>query len=125
MRSFLVDTHAFLWFLDGDSSLSITARGLIADPTNQVLVSVASLWEAAIKRGLGKLALPDDFPDLLETAGFETLAVEAEDAWSVADLPQHHGDPFDRLLIAQASNRGIPIITGDPRFAAYEVELRW
>lgn len=125
LRRYLADTHAVLWFLDGDLSLPPSARELIQDPTNQVWVSVASLWEAAIKRGLGKLRPPPDLPDLIAAEGFELLAVAPEDAWSVADLPHHHRDPFDRLLIAQAVSRDVPIITGDPQFSEYEVATRW
>ena len=106
-------------------TLPPSVRELIADPTSQVWVSVASLWEAAIKRGLGKLRLPPNLLDVIAAESFELLAVSPEDAWSVADLPHHHRDPFDRMLIAQAIGRDVPIITGDPQFSDYEVKICW
>jgi PIN domain nuclease of toxin-antitoxin system len=98
---------------------------LIAEPTNDALVSVASLWEIAIKRSIGKLSVPDDLPDTTVQRGFAWLPVTPRHAWEVSALPLHHRDPFDRLLVAQARVEGIPIVTGDPRFAAYGVDVRW
>jgi PIN domain nuclease of toxin-antitoxin system len=121
----LVDTHALLWWLIDDAGLSQTARQALSDPANDVLVSTASVWEIAIKRALGKLSAPDDLPDYIEAQGFGWLPVQAEHAWRVGDLPPHHRDPFDRLLVAQSLVERIPIVSADARFAAYGVDTRW
>jgi PIN domain nuclease of toxin-antitoxin system len=121
----LVDTHALLWWLNDDPALSDTARAALADPRNEPLVSIASLWEMAIKRSLGKLSAPDDLPERIIEQGFAWLGVEARHAWLVRALPMHHRDPFDRLLVAQAVTEGLPVITTDPSFRAYGVEICW
>jgi len=121
----LVDTHVLLWWLTNDSNLSNTARTEIADPENEPLVSIASLWEIAIKRSLGKLSAPDDLPDRISNEGFAWLALAPHHAWEVRQLPMHHRDPFDRLLIAQAVIERIPVVTADPRFQPYGVDIRW
>jgi PIN domain nuclease of toxin-antitoxin system len=121
----LVDTHVLLWWLTDDSSLSATAGSAIADPDNELLVSVASLWEIAIKRSLGKLTAPDDLPDRISDEGFSRLSLGASHAWEVGRLPMHHRDPFDRLLVAQALVERLPVITADPRFQPYGVDVRW
>jgi len=90
-----------------------------------VTVSVASLWEIAIKTALGKLDAPDDLPARVGEMGFEMLPVEPDHAWAVRSLPHHHSDPFDRLLIAQAQAERMPIVTADPAFAAYDVPVVW
>ena len=125
MTRLLVDTHAVLWWLADDPTLSDTARAAIGDPGNEPLVSAASLWEIAIKRALGKLSAPDDLPDVIANEGFGELPVVARHAWAVRGLPLHHRDPFDRLLVAQARVEGLPVVTGDPGFAAYGVGIRW
>lgn len=125
MSRLLVDTHALLWWLTDDSALSPTAREALADPASEPLVSTATVWEIAIKRSLGKLTAPDDLPDRIAHDGFSWLAISAAHAWQVRDLPTHHRDPFDRLLIAQALSEHLPIITTDARFREYGVEVRW
>jgi PIN domain nuclease of toxin-antitoxin system len=121
----LVDTHAVLWWLADDEALTESARTVMADPQNDLLVSTASVWEAAIKRALGKLTAPDDLPDVIEEEGFVFLPVSPLHAWGVGTLPAHHRDPFDRLLIAQAQAERLAVVTGDERFAAYGVDVRW
>ena len=125
MKRLLVDTHVLLWWLAGDPALSSNAHAAIADPANVPLVSVASLWEIAIKRSLGKLTAPDDLPDRITEHGFEWLPISSAHAWAVRDLPLHHRDPFDRLLVAQATVERLPVVTADPRLAAYAVETCW
>ena len=125
MTRLLVDTHALLWWLTDDAGLSDAARAALADPANDVLVSTASVWEIAIKRALGKLQAPDDLPDHIAAQGFGWLPVAAEHAWRVRDLPPHHRDPFDRLLVAQALSERMAIISADARFGAYGVETWW
>jgi PIN domain nuclease of toxin-antitoxin system len=120
----LVDTHALLSWLADDPSLSPAAREAIANPTNEPLVSAASMWEIAIKRSLGKLTAPDDLPDRIADERFAWLPVTAQHAWQVRDLPMHHSDPFDRILVAQAVIEGLPVVTTDARFAEYGVDVR-
>jgi PIN domain nuclease of toxin-antitoxin system len=120
----LLDTHAVLWFVAGDRRRigpSLQAR-IEADATT---VSVASLWEIAIKAALGRLEAPTDLPERIEQLGFELLPVAADHAWRVRHLPFHHRDPFDRLLIAQAQVERMPIVTADGSFDDYEVEVVW
>ena len=125
MNRLLVDTHALLWWLADDPGLSPAARGALADPTHEPLVSTASLWEIAVKRSLGKLEVPDDLPAQILADGFAWMSVEPAHAWAVRSLPLHHRDPFDRLLIAQAIVERLPVVTADARFAAYGVEACW
>ena len=121
----LVDSDVLLWHLSDDARLGPKATAAIEASTAEVLVSAASLWEIAINVGLGKLNAPEDLPARIEPLGFGLLNVTAEDAWRVRMLAHHHGDPFDRLLIAQAQARALSIVTGDPAFADYEVKLIW
>ena len=120
----LIDAHALLWFLAGDSK-RITKALRTRIEAEAMLVSTATLWEIAIKVGLGKLEAPDDLPARVEQLGFESLPVTADHAWQVRDLPSHHRDPFDRLLIAQAQVERLPVVTADPSFAAYDVTVVW
>lgn len=110
----LLDTHSFLWFIDGNASLSPTARTLIEVADNQPLLSMASLWEMAIKLSIGKLSLGQPFkaliPEQMRLNGIELLPIEIGHVVVVAKLPFHHRDPFDRLLIAQAMVEQIPIV---------------
>lgn len=120
----LLDTHVLLWFLAGESK-RVSAQLRSEIEAGPAIVSVASLWEIAIKRDLGKLTAPDDLPERIGSSGFDLLAVEAEHAWAVQGLPHHHRDPFDRLLIAQANVERLPIATAAPVFSRYDVEVRW
>lgn len=121
----LLDTHAVLWWLADDPALPSRPREAIADPANEVLVSTASLWEVAIKATVGKLTVPDDLPERISAGGFAWLQVTREHAWEVRALPFHHRDPFDRLLVAQARVEGTPLLSGDGRLGAYDVDRRW
>jgi PIN domain nuclease of toxin-antitoxin system len=125
MSRLLVDTHALLWWLTDDPALSPSARDAIADPVNEPFVSAASVWEIAVKRSLGKLTAPDDLPDRIAEEGFPWLPISATHAWQVRELPLHHRDPFDRILVAQALIERLPIITTDPHFGQYGVQVRW
>jgi PIN domain nuclease of toxin-antitoxin system len=119
----LVDSHVLLWFVTGNRSrISPALRERIEAGA---LVSIASLWEIAIKAALGKLKAPDDLPRRVEELGFELLPITADHAWHVRSLPNHHGDPFDRLLIAQAQVERLAIVTADPAFGAYDVPVVW
>jgi PIN domain nuclease of toxin-antitoxin system len=121
----LVDTHVLLWWLIDDPALSPAARDAIADPVNEPLVSAASVWEIAIKRSLGKLTAPDDLLDRIADEGFAWLPISANHAWQVGELPLHHRDPFDRILVAQALIERLPIVTTDSHFGPYGVQVRW
>ncbi len=125
----LLDTHSFLWFINADTQLSITARALIEEPTNQPFLSVASLWEMAIKISLGKLQLAQPFetliPAQLRLNGIALLGITISHTAMVATLPFHHRDPFDRLLIAQARVEEIPIVSKDAAFDDYEITRLW
>jgi PIN domain nuclease of toxin-antitoxin system len=121
----LVDSHVLLWYLSGDPRLGPKPTAAIEAQSAEVTVSAASLWEIAIKVGLGKLEAPSDLPERIEPLGFQLLNVTPDDAWRVRTLPHHHGDPFDRLLIAQAQAGSLPIVTGDPAFADYDVTVIW
>ncbi|MGA7876586.1 MAG: type II toxin-antitoxin system VapC family toxin [Desulfoferrobacter sp.] len=125
----LLDTHTFLWFIVGDERLPQVARNMIADIANEVLLSVASLWEIAIKTSLGKLVLGRPFeeliPEQLILNRIEILPIGLDDLSEVARLPFHHRDPFDRLIIAQAVRKGLPIVGKDGEFAFYQVQLIW
>ncbi len=118
----LLDTHALLWWLAG-SRMTVEARDQIADGSNAVAVSAASVWEIAIKRAIGKLRLRGSIVDHIRDGGFDALAVSGEHAERAGALPPHHRDPFDRVLVAQAQLKGLVIVTRDPSFAAYDVEV--
>jgi PIN domain nuclease of toxin-antitoxin system len=111
-----------LWWL-ADAVLSADAREAIADDRNLVAVSAATAWEISIKRGLGKLDSPDDLEEQLEANGFVPLPITIADGLAAGHLPRHHDDPFDRMLVAQAQARSLTVVTRDPRFASYGVEL--
>jgi PIN domain nuclease of toxin-antitoxin system len=121
----LLDSHAFVWWAESNRALSNAARTAIADPGNEVLVSVAGVWELVIKAQLGKLPLPDDVETMMVSLGFSLLAINFIHLRRYAALQRHHKDPFDRMMIAQALAEGIPIATADRRFAAYGVQIVW
>lgn len=125
----LLDTHSFLWFIAGSPELSATAKSLIEDDDNNSLLSVASVWEIAIKLSLGKLTLEKPFEDLIPQQIVENaitlLNISIPHTVIVTTLPFHHRDPFDRLLIAQAKVEKIPIVSRDEVFDIYDVERLW
>lgn len=117
----LLDTHVVLWWLADAAALGATAREAIA--RSEVLVSAASAWEIAIKRALGKLHAPAELAEALAANGFLALPVTVDHALGAGALPRHHGDPFDRMLVAQARAENLTIVTADPRLSSYEVPL--
>jgi PIN domain nuclease of toxin-antitoxin system len=119
----LLDTHILLWWLDDDPRLAVTLRKAILDGTNEILVSSITVAEIEIKKALGKLDVPRELLALLDEAGFRTLPLSAVHAQQLRDLPPHHADPFDRMLVAQAIVEGVPLATADARLAAYDLEL--
>lgn len=118
----LLDTHALLWWL-ADRELGVDARAAIEDPLNEVFVSAATAWEISIQRALGKLRVPDDLTTQLEANDFTPLAISIDHAFAAGSLPKHHDDPFDRMLIAQATLEELTLVTRDQHFAAYDVRL--
>lgn len=125
----LLDTQCWLWWHGTPSRLNQAAQKAIEDRRNQLFLSAASSWEIAIKWALGKLRLPlppsQFIPGRLLRGQTKALAIEHMHALTVASLPLHHKDPFDRLLIAQARIEKLRILTADPSFSLYEVEILW
>lgn len=125
----LLDTHAFLWWVEDAPVLSKKARTTISDPSHECLLSLASCWEMAIKLRLGKLRLPSAIerfiPDQLAANGFRQLGIDFRHVARVATLPFHHRDPFDRLLAAQAIEERCSIVSADPMFRKYGVKRIW
>lgn len=121
----LLDTHVLLWWVDGGSELSALQRRAIGRSANQVWVSVASAWEMAIKASLGKLRLASPVGDYLArhlpANRFQLLNITLDHAARVEALPFHHRDPFDRLLIAQAKQENLTVVSKDPVFLRYGV----
>jgi len=125
----LLDTHAFLWWIADDARLSRTARDVIASPDNEIIFSAASAWEIAIKARSGRLTLQVDadafISDQLASNAFEVLPVMLRHALRVYSLPDHHRDPFDRLLVAQAQIENVPMLTADTELARYAIHTVW
>lgn len=124
----LLDTHTIIWFINGDAELSEKARTVIEKDAASNVVSVASLWEIAIKVSLGKLELTRPFSEIktqLDENGFQLLPITWEDTLLIASLPFHHRDPFDRILIAQSINNNLSVITKDDHFKLYAVPVIW
>jgi PIN domain nuclease of toxin-antitoxin system len=125
----LLDTQAFLWFVTDDTRLSTGARAAIENSANERALSIASIWEMAIKNALGKLTFTEPFHQFVvqETAAnqIELLAITVEHAIAVAFLPMHHKDPFDRLIIAQAAAEHLTIVRVDAAIDKYGVTRIW
>lgn len=125
----LVDTHAWLWMLTSPDRLPPPTREIVGDPATEVLLSAASAWEIAIKYHLGRLPLPEApstyVPSRVAASGCAALAIDHTHALHAGLLPDHHRDPFDRLLVAQAQLLGVPLVSGDKALSAYDVEVLW
>ncbi len=123
----LLDTHVFLWFISADARLPITHRIAIQDPANQVFLSVASVWEAVIKNQRGHLPLPAPpssyLPQLRQTHGLTSLTIDEGAMSALANLPAHHRDPFDRLIVAQAIQHSLILATLDTQLSAYPIQI--
>ena len=123
----LLDTQVWLWMLAAPDRLSTESRALLVAAENELLLSAASAWEIAIKHGLGQLQLPESpakyIPRMMVHTSVTPLPIHHRHALHVAELPAHHRDPFDRLLVAQAQVEGVPIISADPHFRQYDVEV--
>jgi PIN domain nuclease of toxin-antitoxin system len=124
----LLDTHAFIWWMTDDARLSPRARAFFAHDDHTLILSVASAWEIALKIARRRLHLPvtmEGVQSAVRDQRVERLAIEFEHAVAAATLPGIHGDPFDRMLVAQAMALGCPIVTQDPKIARYPVETIW
>ena len=125
----LLDTHTFLWLVEGSPSLSPAALAALTDPLNELNLSVASVWELAIKIGNKKLALTDPLHTFVSkwtvTYQLGLLPIDTPHVLAVVGLPDHHRDPFDRILIAQARVEGMTLLSADAKFAAYPVPILW
>ena len=125
----LLDTHALLWWLTDSNRLSARARSVIADGSTELFWSAASSWEIAIKTRLGRLTLPEPprtlIPKVIREQSLHPIDISHAHALSVAELPDHHRDPFDRLLIVQAKQEKLAIVSADEMFTRYELERVW
>jgi PIN domain nuclease of toxin-antitoxin system len=125
----LLDTCTFLWIATGDAALSVNARDAVADPGNDVFLSAVSAWEIAVKSALGRLPLPQSpvvlVPDLRSRHRIEPLPLDERAALTVAQLPELHRDPFDRMLVCQAIMGGLTLVTPDSLIRQYPVPTLW
>jgi PIN domain nuclease of toxin-antitoxin system len=117
----LLDTNVLIWWLEG--TLADAATAAVSDPVTPVWVSAVSVWEVAIKTSIGRFRSPDDLPAVIVEEGFRPLPITHLHAQRVRDLPFHHRDPFDRLLVAQAQAEDLTLVTGDAALAAYDVRV--
>jgi PIN domain nuclease of toxin-antitoxin system len=124
----ILDTHALIWFIEGDKQLSSKARKSIESITAINFVSIASLWEIAIKISLGKLELKTKFAKIseqMDNNGFQILPITFEDTLELSKLPFHHRDPFDRIIISQCITNKLSLISKDKYFDQYNISLIW
>ncbi len=125
MSPLLLDTHALLWSVGDEERLSPVVRDVLSAGVVPAYVSVASMWEIAIKRASGKVDVPDDLLEKVAEARFIELGVTFEQAMLAGALPPLHRDPFDRMIVAQAQIQGLTVVTRDERIAAYDVPVLW
>lgn len=118
---YLLDTHIVLWWLTEPQKIQSKARKIIQDKSNEVFISSASFWEIAIKKSIGRLTMPHNLLETIAIEGFKTLPIMPEECIGVADLPMHHTDPFDRLMIMQAKLYNLVLITRDNKIPEYPV----
>ena len=126
--AFLLDTHAFLWFVAGDSQLPETVRNKIQDIHQPCFLSIASLWEITIKKQIGKLTLNISLRELynyIERNQIEIIQINYNHLLTLAELPNHHGDPFDRLIVSQAISENLILLTRDKELKKYKISQQW
>ena len=124
----LLDTHTLIWYINGDEELSNNAKAAIEGDHTINFISIASLWEIAIKISLEKLDLKTPFKQIakeIENNGFEILPITFEDTLTLSTLPMHHRDPFDRIIIVQSFNNGLNLISKDANFDLYNAKVYW
>ena len=120
---YLLDTHVFLWWLENPSNLSKEALKTISNNNNIIYISSVTIWEIAIKKSIGKLKTQDNLTEMIEYHNFSVLNINIDHAMEVENLPFHHRDPFDRLLISQSKIEDFTIITRDEIFKQYEIKI--
>ena len=128
MSENLLDTHTFIWFINGDNELSKNARELIEADDSVNFISIASIWEIAIKISLGKLQLNTSFEEIdrqIDNNGFELLPITFEHTLLLSKLPFHHRDPFDRMIIAQSIANRLTVISKDDNLKNYTINIFW
>lgn len=118
----ILDTHVLLWWLNNNKTLSEQASQAIRESNNLVFISAATAWEISIKKNLGKLEAPDDFEDALLANCFQSLPITVPHALLAGQLPPHHDDPFDRLLVAQSRIEGLTLVTRDQKQRLYDIQ---
>ena len=123
MSGFLLDTHILLWLLMERDRVSASMRETLAEQSNTLFASVVTAWELEVKRAIGKLSIPDDLPSLLQENNVQPLSVEFEHVDALRELPLHHRDPFDRMLLAQALAEGLTLVTNDRMLKRYNVPI--
>jgi PIN domain nuclease of toxin-antitoxin system len=126
---YLLDTHAFLWWIGDDPSLSDKARKIIADSSNEIYLSSVSIWEIAIKSRTGRLEFSGDLESFVDQQilknSFQPLPITLAHAARIKKLPNHHRDPFDQMLVAQGAVEGMPLISIDKKIKSYDIEVVW
>lgn len=126
---YLLDTHTLIWFISGDNQLSTRCRKLIEDSNNEIYLSIASLWEMAIKHSIGKLNLSQPFNKLFPLQLIENdillLGITLDHLYDVCDLPLHHRDPFDRIMVSQARIEDLQLISADSMLDGYDIQRVW
>jgi len=125
LKGLLVDTHVLLWSVGDEDRLSPAAHSVLSAGVLPAYVSAASIWEIAIKKASGKLRAPDNLLEKLAAARFGALEITFAHASLAGELPPHHADPFDRMLVAQAQSEGLTVVTRDQRIVAYDVPVLW
>ncbi|HEX4951649.1 MAG TPA: type II toxin-antitoxin system VapC family toxin [Blastocatellia bacterium] len=126
----LLDTHAFIYWIENNTAaLSPTGFTIIADKSNTIFLSLASIWEMQIKIQIGKLKLVNDLSDVVkeqqQVNGMQLLAISPQYIYNLSQLPLHHNDPFDRMLLSQAITEGFSLLSQDSKFAAYGANVIW
>jgi len=124
----LLDTHALIWFIEGDKKLSLKAKSEIENPRHEIFASTVSLWEIAIKSSRDKLELKKPFEELVESIynnNIQLITIQVSHLNVLLALPHHHGDPFDRILLSQAISERMAIISTDRHFSSYNVRVTW
>ncbi|NKB23716.1 MAG: PIN domain-containing protein [Kiritimatiellae bacterium] len=119
----LLDTHILLWWLDDHPNLPNEAKQSIENPNHLIVVSVVTLWAIAIKASLGKIDVPTEFEAALDGEPFQQLAIKLYHAHAIRNLPAHHRDPFDRMLVVQTQQETLTLMTHDKQFSAYDLKL--
>ena len=124
----LLDTHAVIWFITDDLKLPRKTRTLLEDDSNNCFISIATLWEIAIKNSLGRLELHAELNEIfgiIDKTGFELLPITASHILANANLPHHRHDPFDRIIIAQSIEENLLVVTKDEKFRNYDASIAW